>query len=108
MHDSMNFLTIVEYTDPTRPVLFEGKIYQVCIIDWDGDLVLKDDQLNGVKIVPVGWNTNDPGYDDALLEMLPEHPLNKIKQLSQNGQIMHGCTDILQNIVDKYYEQNNE
>lgn len=38
----MEKIEIVPFEDQTKPVVFFKKVYQLCVIDWDYDCILKD------------------------------------------------------------------
>lgn len=96
-------IEIVQFQDSTKPVLYDGLVYESCFLDFDGDLVLKDD-IHGVKIFPVGLG-DDEFYNLSILNTLENHPVNLIKQISKDGEIVEGETLHLQRILNKHYEQ---
>lgn len=95
----LDVFKLVEFTDLEKPVVYEGKVYQICVLDWDGDLILKDDSVNGNRIIKLGFSKNQ-SYEDVLLDVLPLHPFNQIKQICQNNVILEGNTVDLQKLIN--------
>ncbi len=89
---------LVNFCDDKKPVVYEGKVYQCCFIDWDDDLILKDD-INGVKMFGIGFG-KDILYFETLIDTIEDHPMNKIKQIEQNGVILDGNTLDLQKLIN--------
>lgn len=98
-------ITIVDFKDASKPVLYDGLVYQSCFIDFDGDLVLKDD-IHGVKVFPIGLG-EDEFYNLSVLKTLEDHPVNLLKQIAKDGEIVEGETLHLQRILNKHYEQSS-
>jgi len=94
-------IELVEYGDDDMPVVYRGKVYQLCVSDSDGDCIMKD-TINGVKII-YGCFSGDRMYDEELIEKLDTHPFREVQQIKQNGSIIGGETNDLQKIIDSYY-----
>ncbi len=72
-------IELVHYQDDEKPVVYRGKVYQLCVSDSDGDCILKD-TLNGVKIIS-GCFKGDRMYDEELIEKLDAHPFREVQQI---------------------------
>lgn len=101
----MEPIELVPFEDPTKPVVYQKKVYQLCVRDWDDDCIMKDD-TNGVKIITRAFSGVEH-YDEALIETLEDHPFNEVKQIKMGSLIVNGKTQMLQPLVDKYYEQHH-
>jgi hypothetical protein len=94
-------IKLVPYEEHDKPVVRYEQVYQICVLDWDNDCILKDD-LNGVQIISNAFS-DDSLYEMALIEFLPKHPLNTIFQIKYRDTILSGNSLELQMIVDLYY-----
>lgn len=96
-------IELVPFCDVDKPVVRHEQVFQLCVSDWDGDCILKDD-INGVEIIKNAF-TGDEMYDSAMLDYLPNHPVNSIYQIKHDDQILDGNTLELQLLVDLYYSK---
>lgn len=96
-------IKLVPFEDGSKPVVYNNKVYQLCFQDSDGDCILKDN-INGVKILHEIFS-GDIMYDEHLIEVLNDHPFNKVMQIEGYDGIMDGSTAKLQALIDLYYNK---
>jgi len=97
------YVEIVPYEETSKPAIYRDQVFQICVIDWDNDCVLKDD-FNGVQIIH-DVVTGDEEYDTRMIEEFPEHPLRNLYQLKYHSTILSGKTLDLQLILDLQYRK---
>lgn len=94
-------IELIPYAERDKPVVYNKLVYEHCFIDWDGDVVLKDD-VNGVTLINSVF-TDNRMYDEDLIEQFPDHPMNSIKQIKHVDKIVAGKTAELQLLIDLFY-----
>lgn len=99
----MTKIELVPFSDLRKPVVYKEKVYQVCVRDWDNDCILKD-KINGVVILHNVFD-GDAHYDEALIEVLDNHPFNDVHQIKIGDEIMAGTTENLQSLVDHHFKK---
>jgi hypothetical protein len=96
-------IELVPFDDLRKPVVYKGKVYQVCVRDWDNDCILKD-KINGVVVLSNIFD-GDTHYDEALIEVLDNHPFNGVQQIKIGDEIVSGTTENLQSLVDHHLKK---